>query len=198
MRVYADSLVSRGALCFLLLLLFLFPNIILGQGKNEAQLVEIQVKASFIHNFAYFVEWPETAFSSPNDPFRIGIVGDSFLADLLRKTVQGKNVKSRPFLIESFSSDSVSIDDLKSFQILFFRNVQSATPLVGDVKLSSLPILTIGNDPGFTTGNGIIDFFSVNDRISFEVNPGNSQKAGLKISSKLLKLARIVGEPQNR
>ena len=54
------------------------------------------------------------------------------------------------------------------------------------------PVLTIAELPGFTDFGGIINLYRADDRLRFEVNLGAAKRAGLAISSRLLRLARIV------
>ena len=52
--------------------------------------------------------------------------------------------------------------------------------------------MTVGNAPGFTRQGGIINFIMQDNRVRFEINPEAADRAGLRISSKLLQLATIV------
>lgn len=56
-------------------------------------------------------------------------------------------------------------------------------------------MLTVGEDGVFTQCGGIINFVKEDNRVRFEVNVSAAERAGLKISSRLLALARIVRSP---
>jgi hypothetical protein len=67
----------------------------------------------------------------------------------------------------------------------------SRTPEVLRVVQGS-PSLTVADTAGFVERGGMVDFSGVSDRVQFEVNQGRAERAGLKISAKLLALARVV------
>jgi preprotein translocase subunit Sec61beta len=52
-------------------------------------------------------------------------------------------------------------------------------------------VLTVGESEAFARQGGMIRFFEEDNRLRFEINPTAAEKVGLRISSKLLKLARI-------
>ena len=53
-------------------------------------------------------------------------------------------------------------------------------------------VLTVGEAPGFLRAGGIIGFVVENRRVRFDVNQGAAARARLRISSKLLSVARSV------
>jgi len=150
---------------------------------------EYAVKAAFIYNFAQFVDWPADAFESEKAPIVIGILGTNPFDDSLEQAVQGKTVNGRAFKVEHFST----LDELRPCQILFVSSSQ--TPHLQELfeKLRGKPVLTIGESQEFPWAGGIIRFYLDESRVRFEVNPNAAETARLKISSKLLSLARIFG-----
>ena len=56
----------------------------------------------------------------------------------------------------------------------------------------SIGALTVGDTKGFADCGGVINFVLENDRVQFEVNRKAAEQAGLKISSKLLSVAKLV------
>ncbi|MCK5905932.1 MAG: YfiR family protein, partial [Gammaproteobacteria bacterium] len=60
--------------------------------------------------------------------------------------------------------------------------------------LRNRPILTISDIDGFSQKGGMITLININERIHFEINPVAFKRAGLKVSSKLIELARLVTE----
>jgi hypothetical protein len=150
---------------------------------------EYQVKAVFLFNFVQFVEWPSTAFSSPEAPFRIGVLGDDPFAGALEAAVQGETVRQRALVIERASR----IEALLGCHVVFVARSERA--LVGPILAATLgkPILTVGDMPDFARGGGIINFYLEGNKVRFEINRAAAQGNGLKLSSQLLGLARIVG-----
>jgi YfiR/HmsC-like len=159
-----------------------------GQGRAGA-VGEYEIKAAFLYNFAKFVEWPDQALV-PGTPFTVGVVGDPDLADALQETMRGKNVRGHRFEVRHFAGP----DDLQVCHMLFIGSVNK-----GDVQailsvLRGTPVLTIAQVGDFTRLGGIIELSLENRKMGFEINAGVARKAGLKISSQLLKLARAVQE----
>ena len=147
-----------------------------------------QVKAAFLYNFARFVQWPDEAFPKHNEPFIIGIIGDDPFGPVLTQTIRDKNIDGRKLIVKHFFSTRdlgfchilfVSSSEKKQFQSLFSRVRSSST-------------LTVGDFDDFSKSGGMINFTIVKNKVRFEINPQAAEKVGLKISSKLLKLARIV------
>ena len=142
------------------------------------------VMAAFIYNFTKFVVWPDTVFET--DSFKIGIIGIAELYEEVTKTVEGKSINNKQIVIEKLDEK----DDLSDFSILFISDSdeERMKELLHSVK--DMPVLTISDLKGFTKEGGIIEFFIEGRKIRFDINNEAAVKSGLKISSKLLRLAK--------
>ena len=170
----------------LLLALILTPRPALSQpGATDAQ-----VMAAFLYNFTNFVEWPG-AQDTQKAAFELCVWGEPAVADLLEKTVNGRPAGSRPIVIRHLSTS----DSLKTCQVVFFDQENSHVPKLLDT-MRQLPILTVGAIPDFARQGGIVEFFMDGNRVKFRINTHAAGGANLKISSKLLALAQIVGKDQ--
>lgn len=160
-------------------------------GAQDPQL-EYQVKAAFLFNFAKFVEWPPPV-DAVNEPFTICLLGDPF-GPILDNTVRNENLDGRPLAIRRLTS----ADDPRQCQILFFR--ASETDDAPDIlrTLDNAPVLTVGENANFIAVGGMIRFVQTGRRIRFEINPDAAERASLKISSRLLRVADIVRPRQSR
>ncbi len=149
---------------------------------------EYQIKAVFLFNFAQFVTWPAEVFTAPDQPFRIGILGEDPFGNFMDQTVQGEKVNGHPLVIERYTS----ADDARDCQILFVSH--SGTIPLRDIleRLRGVSVLTVGDGEGFIRGGGIIRFFTENNKIHLKVNLEAAKRANLSISSKMLRLAQIV------
>lgn len=150
---------------------------------------EYDVKAAFLYNFAKFVEWPPTAFINPGDPLIIGVLGVDPFGNSL-KGLEDKTVAGRKILIKRFTQ----VDELEKCHLLFIsssekKNLHQILPAV-----KGWNVLTVGEMKGFAEAGGMINFTLIEKRVRFEVNLDAAQNAGLKISSQLLKVAKIVKE----
>ncbi len=149
---------------------------------------EYEVKAAFVFNFAKFVEWPSRAFESSNSPLIIAIFGSDQLADALEPAVKNETIGGRRIVVRR----TKHVRDIIGCHIVFIgRSGKSEIGrIIDSVKGSN--VLTIGETDGFARRGGIINFFVQDQKVRFEINNNNARHAGLKISSKLLNLAKIV------
>jgi hypothetical protein len=152
---------------------------------------EYLIKAGFIYNFAKLVQWPTTAFSQPDSPIVIGILGDDPFGATLDRIVADKKINGRALVVRRLKW-SRDFKDVKDCNILFVSSSEKEhiDTVVEMMKL--LPILTIGDVPGFARRGGIMNFTLEDNKVRFEVNVEAAKHADLTISSRLLTLARIV------
>ena len=150
--------------------------------------LEYQVKAAFLFNFAKFVEWPADAFDGPQDPVAICVMGKDPFGDSLDNVVRGETVNGRPLIVRRPRNPL----ETRDCQIVFLARAERAWQ---DEILSSLEgegILTVGEDDGFLTDGGIIRFVLEENRVRFDINLAAAEANRLKLSSKLLRLARAM------
>jgi hypothetical protein len=157
-------------------------------GQDAAAPSEYQVKAAFLYNFAKFVEWPTQAFPADDTPITIGILGKNPFGADLERTVRDKSVNGRPLAVRSLASPDDSA--LKHCQIIFIYPMEKSR--LGEIlaKLKGTPALTVSETEGFTQAGGMINFIMEGRKVRFEINDAAATQAGLKISSKLLSLAK--------
>lgn len=161
------------------------------QAPDSSDSSEYLIKAGFIFNFAKFVEWPSNAFAQPDSPIVIGILGTDPFGTIIDKIVQDKKIGTRGFIVKRLKWGT-DLKELKECKILFVGASEKAhiDELVQMVR--GLPILTVGETPGFAERGGVIRFALEDNRVRFEVNVVAAQQADLTISSRLLTLARII------
>jgi len=166
----------------------------LAQASDSSDSSEYLIKAGFIFNFAKFVEWPSSAFAQPDSPIVIGVLGTDPFGTIIDKIVQDKKIGTRGFVVKRLKWGT-DLKELKECKILFVGASEKAhmDELVQIVR--GLPILTVGETPGFAERGGVIRFVLEDNRVRFEVNVVAAQQAELTISSRLLTLARIIQQP---
>lgn len=152
----------------------------------HAQYGEYEIKAAFLSNFTQFAKWPAKAFSDPAAPFSIGILGDDPFGSALEKSVQGQSVAGHKITIRR----SRRAEDLRGCQLVFISKSERARIAEHIAGLQGAGILTVGETPQFTGQGGAIGFMMEGDKVRFEINSGNAQRAGMELSSRLLRLAR--------
>ena len=163
----------------------------LAQDRDSSNSSEYLIKAGFIFNFAKFVDWPPTTFAQPDSPIVIGILGTDPFGAIIDQIVQDKKIGGRGFVVKRLKWGT-DLKDLKECKILFVGASERVhiDELVQIVK--GLPILTVGETPGFAEHGGVIRLVLEDNRVRFEVNVDAARQAGLTISSRLLTLARII------
>ena len=156
----------------------------------QAQMSERQVKAAYLYNFAKFVEWPEQAFANSTAPIRLCIWNDwQFVTDV-HQIVYGKVLAGRPIEVIGVQS----MEQLRSCHILFISSSEvREVRRIMDV-LHEASVLTVGEMKGFLADGGMIDFILEDERVQFEINHKAASKAELRISSRLLGVAKRVLE----
>lgn len=149
---------------------------------------EYQVKAVFIFNFTQFVKWPPASFTAPDQPFRIGILGEDPFGDFLDETVKGEKVGTHPLVIQRYGR----AEEARNCQILFIGRSEMGRLKEIFAALKGQNILTIGDAEGFVRAGGITRFVSANNKVHLRISPKNAKKAHLTVSSQILRLAEIV------
>jgi YfiR/HmsC-like len=151
---------------------------------------EYQLKAAFIFNFTQFVQWPDSAFSGSSDVFTVAIIGEDPFNGALERAVMGKAVGSRRIVFRHFDNAA----DLQPCQLLFVPSTKDSELTAIMNKLGNEPVLTIGESEVFLRMGGEMRFYTEENKVRFEINMEATDKSGLKISSKLLKLAKLFAK----
>ena len=165
------------------------------QSTDSSDSSEYLIKAGFTYNFAKLMEWPSGAFAQPDSPIVIGVLGTDPFNGTLDQVLKGKQANGRAFEVKHLKWGA----DLKGCNILFVSDSETAhlDELFHNIK--GLPILTIGDTPGFAQRGGIINFVVEDNRVRFEINADAAKQANINISSRLLSLAIPVhGTPDGR
>ncbi len=150
---------------------------------------EYELKAAFLFNFAQFVDWPARAFADASSPLVIGVLGDDPFHGALERATQGETINKRKLLVSHYRR----IEDAKTCHILFISKSENGRLTEILSSLRGTNILTVGDAEQLARRGGIIDFTMEGNKVRFEINVEAARRAELKVSSKLLKLGKIVG-----
>jgi hypothetical protein len=151
---------------------------------------EHELKVAFLFHFAQFVEWPEETFKDANSPLTYCTIGDDPFHGALDASLNGKTIGARPFRVLHFKRPP----EIQGCQVLFVgaEEKRLLPAILEGVRENS--VLTVGESEHFVQDGGMIGFLLEENKIRFDVNLEATQKAKLKISSRLLALAkRVIG-----
>ena len=151
------------------------------------QATEPSVKAAFLYKFAGYVEWPAYAFPSQDTPVVIGVAGSDEVASELEKLVPGRNVNGRIVLVRRLRE----ADAPRGIHVVFVaRGEANARALIRAAQQHGSLVVT-ESERGLELGSAI-NFVPSEDRIGFEVSLEAAERSGLRISSRMLAVARRV------
>jgi hypothetical protein len=147
---------------------------------------EYDVKAAFLYNFTKFVDWPAAAFPDATS-LKVCLLGEDPFGRSLQ-AVAGEPVENRKLVIVRADAPPKP----GGCQVLFIsRSEREKLPQIL-AALKDSPVLTVGDTKGFVDQGVIINFTLEGSKVRFEINTDAADKAGLKVSSKLLQLARRI------
>ena len=159
-------------------------------GPIAAEYDEYKVKAAFLLNFARLVTWPQDA--PGGNAVVIGLIGDAKATRVLAGALEGSDLSGRPVRVRRIAAEG-SCGDCR---ILFLARKGEMTPERLLAITRGEKVLTVSEVPGFASQGGMINFFPDGRKLRFEINPAAAEREGLKISSRLLALARVIeGSP---
>ncbi len=145
---------------------------------------EGSLKAAIVYNIPLFVEWPAETKTN----FNFCVYGKSPLLDALRQ-LEGKSIKGRKLSVIQFNDQS-DATDCQALVILGGLANPKRAELIS--KLQNKALLIIAEDAAPPPSEVMINLLVVNGKIIFEANPELAKSVGLKLSSKLLRLAKVV------
>ncbi len=155
---------------------------------QAAELEEYQVKAAFLFQFTKFIEWPAEAFSDANAPVTICLVGDDPFGFGLDELVKGKLINGRGLQVVRLKPGP----GLRSCQMLFISGSEKKRLMAILENVKAAPVVTVSESDSFIHSGGVINFLLINEQVRFDINLGATEGKGLKISSRLLSVARTV------
>jgi hypothetical protein len=149
------------------------------------------LKAAFLYNFVKFAEWPGLAAAAP---IAACVVGDEGIADALAETVRGRNIDGHGLEVSRPESGAA----WRLCHLLFIADAQSAQFARGKASIGGVPVLTVSDGKDFSRSGGMIELYLEGGQIRFAINVDAAERSGLRLSSRLLGLARIVRDARDQ
>ena len=155
-------------------------------GANAQGNLEYAVKAAFLVRFGDYVDWPATAFASPQAQLVVCVVGEDPFGPALDKAAGGRQARGRPVVIKRLKAAKAD----SGCHVVFMA---MADPVRLGQQLDALhgvPVLTVTDVK--SGASGIVNFVVKEERVRFDIDDDAAMQNGLTISSKLLALALNV------
>jgi YfiR/HmsC-like len=178
-----EKLTRRARRAILAAAAILLAGVILPAAAQQA--TEAAVKAAFLYKFAGYVEWPESAFPQPDTPFVFGVVGADEVAVELEKLVPGRTINGRRVVVRRIREG----EGVRGLHVLFVGSAAANERAV--VRAAQAQGALTVTEGGLEAG-AAINFVVVEERVAFEVSLEAAERSALRISSRMLAVARRV------
>ncbi|MDM8556387.1 YfiR family protein [Desulfococcaceae bacterium HSG7] len=146
-----------------------------------------EIKAALVFKFPVYVRWPDNVMNEKAAQFNLCTLGKGRLPVFLSH-FDGEKIIGKVIRVKRIAN----IEALEDCHLLFISSSENKNLPVILKAIEGKPILTIGDMKGFAQNGGVINFIRVQDSVHFEINPEAGKRMGLTISSKLLRIAKIV------
>lgn len=155
---------------------------------QEEGIPEYKVKAAFLVNFVRYAEWPEKAFTDAGEALVVAVLGKDPFGDHLGEAFKDRKAGTRAIRIVRCSR----LADLGRVHLLFVAASEKEQWAALLKTMKDKPVLVVGDTEGFAKAGAAINLYLEEGKVRFEINPEAATRHGITLSSKLLKLARIV------
>lgn len=163
----------------------------LGTGARAAAPTERELKAAFLSNFPAYVDWPAACFSGPADPLVIGVLGEDPFGPVLDELVAGRSVQGHPLRVRRLGK----VSEAEEVHVAYLGFSDPIDVEFAAAELRGHPVLTVTDGERLAERGAMINLRLRDRKVGFDINLAAADEARLKLSSQLLKLARIVGPP---
>lgn len=158
-----------------------------GDAEIPGSAAEFELKSAYLLNFARFVDWPDSAFTSAASEIRIGILGPGPHDRQVEMGMEERAIRGRPIRVVWLEH----LDSMASCHIVYVPR-SAAHPEGVAAATVGKPVLTVGESDAFAAGGGVIQLYLEDEVVRFEINRSAAERNGLTISSRLLSLARLT------
>ncbi|MEA2012602.1 MAG: YfiR family protein [Verrucomicrobiota bacterium] len=185
--MFLESRTKYTIWILLFFLLFNTPNNLFSQSFADKS-IEYKVKVGYLYNFLQFIYWPRDTFKDSRKPLILAIFGKNPFGYIIEQ-IEDQTARGRKIKVLYITEIS---EKLKDCHIIFIpKKEQKNFPEILKI-INKLPIVTIGEDEEFNKSEAMISLIKLDRKIVFEINLKKALQNNIKISSKLLKLARIT------
>jgi hypothetical protein len=155
---------------------------------SQPQYQEYHVKAVYLSNLGRFVDWSSRPKTAADEQFEICVLGQDPFGRALDAAVAGENIIGEALVARRLTRAQEAL----SCRVLFISSSEEGQLPAIMAALGTAPVLTVADVPDFIKRGGMIQFILDANKVKFEINIAVAQRSGLKLSSALLNLARVV------
>jgi hypothetical protein len=150
---------------------------------------EFEVKAAFLLRFVDYVEWPVNDAMPAGGPMHVCVLGHDPFGQVLDALVRARSTTQRPIELHHVATARTASEQC---HVVYVGRDDRAALRRDLGRLRDAPVLTVGEHVGFLDAGGIISLRTEDDRIRLAVSLRAAERAGLRISSRLLGVAQVV------
>ena len=158
---------------------------------------ELQFEAAFLVNFVRYTDWPPGRLGPAGAPYIVSVIGsegdatDIAAVAAAAGPIGGRRIEVRRVAPASLSLRASASSVLRASHVVFVREDSGVRCATVRRLLGAAPVLTVGDATGCAAAGGMLGLVRVQQHLAFEANPEEIRNAGLMVSAKVLKLARI-------
>ncbi len=147
-----------------------------------------QAVASVVGRFLQFVTWPESAFPTRQAPLVVGILGDADQAKAVHRVVMGRSNAGHPIEVRSLHAGK----EARGCHLVYVSAPQRDQMDAVVAATGGSSTITMSDMPGFLSAGGNVALVVEDKHAAFDINLTAAEQSGVRISSRLLQVARAV------
>ena len=160
-------------------------------AQSAVEALEYRIKAAFVCKFAGYVEWPAQVFARPDSPIVIGVVASDAIVDELARTAAGLSADGRPLVVRRLQRG----EPPASAHVVYIAGSEEGRLAETLATLKNQPVLVVTESSHALALGSMINFVVVDDKVRFDIAPQAAESSRLRISARLLGVARsLIGK----
>jgi hypothetical protein len=157
-------------------------------AQSQAEVLEYRIKAAFLCKFVHYVEWPPQAFARPDSPIVIGVVARDAVADEITRTAAALAADGRPLKVLRLRPG----DSMAEVHLVYVASSENSRLAETLAAVKGRPVLIVTESSQAVALGSMINFVVVDDKVRFDISPHAAESSSLRISARLLSVARAL------
>lgn len=156
---------------------------------NAKTVEEQQLLSVLTLNLARFTDWPEQVLPQTGATLKLCVFGGNVVQESFEQ-VDSSNIGGRRLEVVNLSR----LRNIEQCQILYISEMKRSKLLPLLLEFQRQPMLTVSDSLDFVKAGGMVGLENNGGKIQLNINLDAVKQSGLVINSRILKLARIVGQ----